>query len=42
MVCEVNPRILPKTNNNCGLDLGIIDFATFDNGEKVKAPKPLK
>lgn len=42
MVCEVPPKILPQTNNNCGIDLGIIDFATFDNGEKVKAPKPLK
>ncbi len=42
MVCEVNPKILPETDNSCGIDLGIIDFATFDNGEKVKAPKPLK
>ena len=41
-VCEVSPKILPKTDNNCGIDLGIIDFATFDNGKKVKAPKPLK
>ncbi len=31
-----------KGGKNCGIDLGIIDFATFDNGEKVKAPKPLK
>ncbi len=41
-VCEVAPKILPKTDNHCGVDLGIIDFATFDNGEKIKAPKPLK
>ncbi len=27
---------------SCGIDLGITDFATFDDGEKVKAPKPLK
>ncbi|MEA5537235.1 RNA-guided endonuclease TnpB family protein [Crocosphaera sp. XPORK-15E] len=25
-----------------GVDLGIIDFATLSNGEKIKAPKPLK
>ncbi len=24
------------------IDLGIIDFATFDTGEKIKSPKPLK
>ncbi|MDJ0601332.1 MAG: RNA-guided endonuclease TnpB family protein [Crocosphaera sp.] len=53
MVCEVNPKLLPQTNktpplttgfNNksCGIDLGIIDFATLSDGEKVKAPKPLK
>ncbi|MGK7958938.1 RNA-guided endonuclease InsQ/TnpB family protein [Crocosphaera sp.] len=41
-VCEVAPKILPKTDNNCGIDLGILDFATFDSGEKVKSPKPLK
>ena len=41
-VVEIQPQQLPKTDKNCGIDLGIIDFATFDNGEKVKAPKPLK
>ena len=41
-VVEVQSDILPQINNNCGIDLGIIDFATFDNGTKVKAPKPLK
>ncbi|MEA5535794.1 RNA-guided endonuclease TnpB family protein [Crocosphaera sp. XPORK-15E] len=25
-----------------GVDLGIIDFATLSNGEKIKSPKPLK
>jgi putative transposase len=25
-----------------GIDLGITDFATLSNGEKIKAPKPLK
>lgn len=41
-VVEINPTILPKSGKNCGIDLGIIDFATFDDGTKVKAPNPLK
>ena len=41
-VVEIQPETLPQTSSSCGIDLGIIDFATFDNGEKVKAPKPLK
>ena len=41
-VVEIQPEILPQTNNSCGIDLGIMDFATFDDGTKVKAPKPLK
>ncbi|MBP0027176.1 RNA-guided endonuclease TnpB family protein [Roseofilum sp. Guam] len=41
-VVEIVPDPLPKTEKSCGIDLGITDFATFDNGEKVKAPKPLK
>ena len=41
-VCEVNPKILPSKNNSVGVDLGIIDFATLSNGEKVKSPQPLK
>ncbi len=41
-VCEVSPKILPPNNNSVGVDLGIIDFATLSDGEKVKAPKPLK
>ncbi|MEM9541388.1 MAG: RNA-guided endonuclease TnpB family protein [Cyanobacteria bacterium P01_E01_bin.42] len=41
-VVEIIPEPLPKTDKSCGIDLGITDFATFDNGEKVKAPKPLK
>ena len=39
---EVIPESLPKTEKSCGIDLGITTFATFDNGEKVEAPKPLK
>ena len=41
-VVEIQPEILPETSNSCGIDLGIIDFATIDNGRKIKAPKPLK
>jgi putative transposase len=41
-VCEINPIPLPPNNNSIGIDLGIIDFATLSNGEKIKSPKPLK
>ncbi|GBF85546.1 transposase, IS605 OrfB family [Aphanothece sacrum FPU3] len=41
-VCEVNPIPLTLNNNSIGVDLGIIDFATLSNSEKIKAPKPLK
>ncbi|HAC62149.1 MAG TPA: transposase [Cyanothece sp. UBA12306] len=41
-VCDVNPIPLLPNNNSIGVDLGIIDFATLSNGEKIKAPKPLK
>ncbi len=41
-VVEVKPEPLPSNNKSVGIDLGITDFATFSNGEKVKAPKPLK
>ena len=41
-VVEVQPEPLPPTTKSCGIDLGIIDFATFDDGRKVKAPKPLR
>lgn len=30
------------SNNKIGIDLGIIDFITDNNGKKIKAPKPLK
>lgn len=35
-------RFLPKTNKSVGIDLGITDLAVLSNGEKIKAPKPLK
>ena len=41
-VVEITPESLPATTKSCGIDLGIADFATFDNGAKVKAPKPFK
>ena len=41
-VCDVHPTPLPPNDNAIGVDLGIIDFATLSNGEKIKSPKPLK
>ncbi len=41
-VIEFTPEQLPKNNNAVGIDLGITNFATLSNGEKVKSPKPLK
>jgi putative transposase len=41
-VVEVEPVQLPDNGRSIGIDLGIIDFATFDTGEKIKSPKPLK
>jgi transposase, IS605 OrfB family, central region len=41
-VVEFNPQQLPKNGQSVGIDLGITDFATLSNGEKVKSPKPLK
>jgi putative transposase len=39
-VVDFTPEQLPYNDNSVGIDLGIIDFATLSNGEKVKAPKP--
>ncbi|MBE9118542.1 transposase [Lusitaniella coriacea LEGE 07157] len=41
-VVEINPQQRPNNNKSIGVDLGITDFATTSNGEKYKAPKPLK
>ncbi|ELR99876.1 RNA-guided endonuclease TnpB family protein [Gloeocapsa sp. PCC 73106] len=41
-VVEINPAKLPENTESVGIDLGILDFATLSNGEKIKAPKPLK
>jgi putative transposase len=41
-VVEFNPQQLPNNGRIVGINLGITDFATLSNGEKVKSPKPLK
>lgn len=41
-VVEFNPQQLPENGQSVGIDLGITDFATLSNGEKVKSPQPLK
>ena len=41
-VVEVQQVDLPEVSESVGIDLGIETFATLSNGEKVKAPKPLK
>ncbi|MGB3204329.1 MAG: RNA-guided endonuclease TnpB family protein [Crinalium sp.] len=41
-VVEISPEKLPDQGIAIGIDLGITDFATFSNGEKIKSPKPLK
>lgn len=41
-VCEVDPKIYPKTNETIGIDLGIKDFAVLSNGEKISSPNPLR
>lgn len=41
-VVEIAPDCLPESSNRVGIDLGIQTFATFDDGKKVDAPKPLK
>ncbi|CAC5343680.1 MULTISPECIES: RNA-guided endonuclease InsQ/TnpB family protein [Planktothrix] len=41
-VVEFNPRQLAKNGQSVGIDLGITDFATLSDGEKIKSPQPLK
>ena len=41
-VVQVNPEKLPENGQGIGIDLGILDLATFNKVEKVKDPKPLK
>ena len=41
-VVEIEKQSAQPTNKIIGIDLGIKTFATFDTGEKIDAPKPLK
>jgi putative transposase len=41
-VVEVNPEKMPDNGQAIGIDLGMLEFATFNKVEKVKSPKPLK
>ena len=41
-VVEIEKQPAKATNKTIGIDLGIKIFATFDTGEKIDAPKPLK
>lgn len=41
-VVETIPDQLPDNGKSVGIDLGIETFATMSNGEKVKAPSPMK
>jgi putative transposase len=38
-VVEVQPDILPTSENETAIDLGLSSFATFPDGRQVKAPK---
>ena len=39
---EVYTPCFERTNQNCGIDLGLKDFAIFSNGEKIKNLRILK
>jgi len=41
-VVETCAKVLPKTDNSLGIDLGIKTFATLSNGQKINASLPLK
>ncbi|MEG4638418.1 RNA-guided endonuclease InsQ/TnpB family protein [Microcoleus sp. Aus8_D4] len=41
-VVDITPVKLPENGKSVGIDLGIIDLATLSDGEKFKAPLPLK
>ena len=41
-VVEIEKQPAKPTKKTIGIDLGIKTFATFDTGEKIDAPKPLK
>jgi putative transposase len=39
VVCEVEPKPLPKTGGSVGVDVGITHFATLSTGETVDNPR---
>lgn len=40
LCCKIDNLVsFPKTNQNVGIDLGIVDFAIFSNGVKIENPK---
>jgi putative transposase len=41
-VVEVTPALLPGTDAECGIDLGLTHFAVLDDGTKVTAPQFLR
>ncbi len=42
VLIEVSKEFLPSTGQDCGLDLGLESFLTFDSGEKVDNPRLLR
>lgn len=40
--CEVEPKLLPKTESVIGIDVGLNSFATLSNGEKIENPRFFK
>jgi putative transposase len=41
-VVEAGERPLPKTDRECGIDLGLSHFAVMDDGTKIAAPRLLR
>lgn len=39
---ETNKQLLEKSNNSVGIDIGLENFATFSNGEKIENPRFLR
>lgn len=39
IVCEIQPKPLPKTGKSIGIDVGITHFATISTGETVENPR---
>ena len=40
--CEVEKKLLPKTDKKAGVDLGLINFCALDNGKKYRNPRIYK